>query len=193
MSHVFVSVVLLLTFASYGRGSTFSVLTETSAVSFLATGNPGFIRINGSGGKVRGIAEVSEKNKVLSGEFHVALDQLTTDMSLRDRHMKNNYLEIEKFPEAVLKFDDVSFELQSKDFNTELVGMLSLHGVTRPIKVQLQFRSPSSEVIHIEAKMNVILSDFEIKIPSFASVTVAKELDVQVALDAKPTVIGVTK
>jgi polyisoprenoid-binding protein YceI len=71
-----------------------------------------------------------------TSRFIVQLDSLTTDQSRRDRFFKNNTLQTQQFPTAVL----VVKELQglpavlptSGTMNLTIIGDFTVHGVTKP-------------------------------------------------------------
>lgn len=166
----------------------------SGTVTFLATGKPGFLRINGKGGQPAGQFTMdAARAKLLSGEIKVALDPLKTGISLRDRHMKENYLETQKYPDAVFQADPVAFKDGKLPATLELPGTLTLHGVTAPVTASLSITrkggSLDLETLDIEAVLETTLTTFKIKIPGYAGVTVADRVKVTVnftALPAKP-------
>src|SRR5918992_896095 len=60
---------------------------------------------------VKGEVTVAGPSQPLSGALQVDLQSLETGIGLRDRHMKNNYLEIEKGVEyAAARLEDIRVE-----------------------------------------------------------------------------------
>ena len=70
-------------------------------------------------------------------KFVAQLDTITTGSPDRDNHLKSpDFFEVEKYPE--LQF--VSDEMRKKDDSSyELLGDLTIRGVTRPIKFDVEF------------------------------------------------------
>ncbi len=114
--------------------------------------------------------------------FEVNLASLKTGINLRDKHMKEQYLETDKYPTAVFKMTGVSNASENvlKD-NTVIEftaqGDFTMHGVTKemsiPIAVkymkkseQTQARLPG-DLLQITAEFYLLLSDFHIKRPQF--------------------------
>lgn len=138
-------------------------------VTFRATGSPGFITIDGEG-KSPCQGSLESKGNMTSQRIVLDLRKLDTGISLRDRHMKDKYLEVKKHPEAILT--DFSTDGQGK-----FKGTLELHGVKKEIMGKYTLNGKD-----MDASFEVKLSDFEIKIPSFMGVTVAEIVTVKVKL-----------
>jgi polyisoprenoid-binding protein YceI len=154
------------------------VKPEASPVTFLATGKPGFLKINGEGAKLEGTGHV-EGGK-LTGAFDVNVDAFKTGIDLRDEHMKNKYLETGKFPKAHLvleavAIDPASTSEQEKDFT----GKLTIKGVEKPVsgKMTVTF---SGKQVKGEATFPVQIDEYPIEVPVYLGVTVAKSVDVKV-------------
>ncbi|MCZ2244207.1 YceI family protein, partial [Neisseria meningitidis] len=73
-----------------------SIALAENSVIFEGVGNPGFLTIEGKGGKVKSTMEV--KDRKTSGTFEVELKDFDTGLSLRNSHMKDKYLEVSKYP-----------------------------------------------------------------------------------------------
>src|SRR5579863_2237042 len=75
-------------------------LNVTGSSEFIATGKPGFIKIDGLGKGLTG--RLALTGNEVSGQATFPLATLDTGVGLRDKHMKDEYLEVQKFPEAKL-------------------------------------------------------------------------------------------
>ena len=82
--------------------------SQDSKVEFSAIGKPSMLKINGTGGKLKGRMEFQGLH--VRAACVVPLDSITTGIDLRDNHMKNKYLEIGKFPEASLTITELLLE-----------------------------------------------------------------------------------
>lgn len=151
-----------------GYSKTYQV---SGQASFNAQGNPGFVHITGDGAHVKGSAEEGADGKV-SGTFVVQLKDLTTGMSLRDEHMHTKYLQDSKWPEARLTLTPWPRSASASPFS----GQLSLHGQTHSV---VGVASVSADG-KLHANFTATLSDYGIDVPSWAGVTVAKDVTVDV-------------
>lgn len=169
--------------AAHPKESSFK-LTEGS-VTFLATGKPGFLRINGEGGRPIGhfIMDLAH-TKVTSGDVTVHLDAFETGLSTRDRHMKEKYLETKKFPDAIFTATALNFKNGKLPGETDLHGTLTLHGMTKPVTAKVKV-TPQNNTFAIEADFEIVLSEFSIKIPEYAGITVAEKVKVHTTFTAK--------
>lgn len=181
---------LTVAFLCYAVGA-FAQKIDLSAgakAEFDAIGKPAMINIKGTGAKAQGVLTVS--SGAANGDFSLNLKSFTTDMDLRDEHMKEKYLEVDKpgHETAKVKIDqkvNVPEIPQNGIWEPkELKGVLTLHGVTRevPITCRLTIKDyMASGVVSFKIKVQ----DFKIEIPSFAGVTMADEVDVKVFVNHK--------
>lgn len=96
-------------------------------VTFHAVG-PAGLKIEGSTTEL----DVSEDSE--SVMVTVALGNLQTGIDMRDRHMREKYLEVEKYPQARLIIARSSLKLPQPgaQLKSEAEGTLSLHGASGP-------------------------------------------------------------
>jgi polyisoprenoid-binding protein YceI len=149
---------------------------ELGTAKFEAVGNPGFLTIEGDKGSVTG--KYSKAGGKLSGSFDIDLNSLTTDMELRDGHMKEKYLETKKYPKATLTVENV---VLPKDGYFKFSGKLQLHGKTNPASGDCLLK----EAVNFECKFKVALTDYGIAIPEWKGVTVAKDVNIVVRVALK--------
>lgn len=146
-------------------------------VEFKAKGFPTFITISGKSPKVMGELNLNE-NKA-SGTFKLPLASLKTGMDLRDEHMTEKYLEVGKYPEATLTLKP--FDLKEEG---EAMGVLKLHNVEKTIPITYTSQRDGN-TIQVKTDFNLVLNDFEIDIPSFQGITVAKDIKLEVEFTAR--------
>ena len=118
------------------------------------------------------------------GALKVELQTLETGIGVRDRHMKDNYLEVAKGPEfATAIIDDIRVEkLEGK---TIFTGMLSLHGQKRRVTGAAELQEKDGK-IRVQAQFPVKVSEFEIPAPTYLGVGVKDEIQIKVSLMAVP-------
>jgi len=159
-------------------------LAKTAGQSnFLAIGNPSAIRIEGQGEAPEGELTATEQgmNWILSGSLKLDLKSYSTGIALRDRHMKEKYLEVEKFQNATLTIEALSVEKAALAKETEtsvpFTGTLNFHGISKPVAGNLMIKKVSAK-IQVSSKFQIKLSDYDVSIPSFAGIKVADSVEI---------------
>jgi len=165
------SLVLATLFASTGLSAKDYDIKKGpgNKVEWIAVGNPGVVKINGTGGWVEGKA--SDNAGMLSGEFSCQMDAFDTDMETRNKHMKEKYLEVSKFPISKLKLDPVKMSESGADFS----GDLTIKGVTKKVSGKLAVKAGK-----VSASFKMEMGKYPVGVPSWLGVTVAKDVDVVV-------------
>lgn len=151
-------------------------------VEFSAIGNPSALRIHGKGGSPKGSLALQEG--YLSGAVSFDLDSFDTGIELRNKHMKEKYLEVAKDATAVLVvqkqlFPGALYLDHGRITEVPLQGSLKLHGVEKPV---FATASVTREDARLEVKVDfdILLSDYNIITPGFAGITMAQTVKVHV-------------
>ena len=152
------------------------VETKKSGIEFTAKGRPALIAITGEAPFKMGSLTIEDDK--ISGSLTVALAMITTGIDLRDEHLKDKYLEVAKFPEAILVIEGVSVK------GDRFEGRLTLHGVEQKISGT---KEVNSDINTVNATFNIKLTDFKIAIPSFQGITVADVVTVTAKLNLQET------
>jgi polyisoprenoid-binding protein YceI len=164
-----------------------SVGVQPGRVEFDAVGWPSALKIHGKGEGLEGRLRVEGAG--VSGAIAFDLQSLSTGIALRDRHMKEKYLETARFPRATLTLSRVALEkVPATDrFGPVAVpfgGTLSLHGVEQPVTGEAKIaRSGSS--LTTTATFEINIKDFGIGVPSYMGITVAEKVQVRVGFPAQ--------
>jgi polyisoprenoid-binding protein YceI len=154
-------------------------------VEFNATGRPSALKIKGTGTQLKPQLELTQGK--LKGSVEFDLTSLETGLSLRDKHMKEKYLEVEKFPKSTFELNETPLpEALTQPGNgaespLPLKGKLTLHGVTREVDVTAT-ASKAEGVFKIQAQFDIKLTDYGISIPKFAGITVAEDVKLNISL-----------
>lgn len=113
--------------------------------------------------------------------FEVDLNALDTGIGLRNRHMRENYLETDQYPFAQYAG---SIAQVSRTSDTSLAvsvsGDMTIHGVKRSVQATLS-AGPNGQRYHIRGQFPVALPDYKIKIPKLMFMKISDT--VQVKLD----------
>jgi polyisoprenoid-binding protein YceI len=120
----------------------------------------------------------------IQGTLHVGFETLETGIGLRDRHMRGEYLQVERgedFSTATL----TDLRLEKLEGKTTFTGTLTLHGQSKPISgtAELQRRDRS---VRVQARFSMRMSEFQILIPAYLGIGVRDEIQVSVTLMAVP-------
>ncbi len=165
-----VTVIAAVLATSATSRATFSKAIEP-VVSFTAVG-PAGMKIQGTTPELD-VAE--EGDRVV---ISVRLDHLQTGIGLRDRHMKEKYLEVGQFPSARLSIQRSALKIgDGPSSGADVPATLTLHGKTRPVSVHYDAKKSGAE-ISVSGGFSVKMTDFGIAVPSYLGVTVKPDVDV---------------
>jgi polyisoprenoid-binding protein YceI len=162
------------------------VRPEAGNVEFLATGWPSALKIHGKGTGPDGTLTVTERS--VSGSVAVDLATLETGIGLRDRHLKEEYLQVGRYPQARLTLSrlDVAQVPDGAAFGGVAVpfeGTLLLHGVEKPVSGQARVSRHDARIT-VNAQFSIKLGDFGVDVPKYMGITVAEKVDVKTAFSA---------
>lgn len=170
-----VSIGLTLLVFAMSSPSSAALSNGESKVVFKATG-PGGLSFEGKSNS----ANLKENGNSIV--VSVKLDTLVTGIDLRDRHMKEKYLETGKYPTAVLEVDKTKLQLPTGNAVSATVdGRLTLHGVTRPVKVTYHADGDPKRA-KVDGTMRINMNEFKIEVPSYLGVTVKPNVEIAVKL-----------
>ena len=119
-------------------------------------------------------------------DFYLDLSTIKTGIALRDEHMRENYLEVDKFPFAEFfgtmtqAFDPNKQGLQP----VEVKGTFTVHGQSQEVTIT-GTAEVTSEGIEILASWPIQLSDYQIPIPKVLYYRLSN--DMILSLDAMMT------
>lgn len=118
--------------------------------------------------------------------LEVDLASLDTGIGLRNRHMRDNYLEVEEFPFATYQGSIASVEERpGGGARVTASGTFTVHGVPRERDVACDV-TPAGEGYRARCAFTVLLSDHDIEIPRVMFLKLANEIQVDVAFTVRP-------
>ena len=121
----------------------------------------------------------------VDGALLVKLDTLETGIGLRDRHMRDNYLEVGKgngYNTATLE----NIQIDKADGKGTFRAMLLLHGQKRAVTGTSTVHKRGDGTTHVDAEFPLKVSEFAIPKPTYLGVGVRDEIQVKVAFTAAP-------
>ncbi len=152
----------------------YSFKPTAGTVEFKTKGWPSLITIKGKGEGVTG--DLANTENKLSGTLTFNLDSLKTGIDLRDDHMKNNYLEVTKYPKATLTFKDASVSADLKGKVT-LKAVLKLHDVEKDVEVKAKLTN-KGDSLKVEGDLPIKITDYKIPVPNYKGITVAEKVSI---------------
>lgn len=176
------NVLVLLGLVSSASAETFDI--KSCKVTFETTGSPVLVKIQGSSKKPCVGKITVEGGAIKANEITMDLSELDTGIGLRNKHLRENYLHVEKFPKAIVKLTEainLATQLQGNAKKSEAFsGTLNLHGKDAPITKSEYIFDGSKKVT---AKFSVNLNDHGVDYPSFMGVKVVDVVHLTVAIE----------
>lgn len=117
--------------------------------------------------------------------FEVDLETLDTGIGLRNRHMRENYLETEIFRYAF--FDGVfnSAELVSEnEYNVTVFGRINIHGIEKEISISGNLIKNRKQ-LSIETSFEISLTDFQIDVPELMFMKINENIKIECKIFTK--------
>ena len=114
--------------------------------------------------------------------FQVPIKGFMFKNSLMQEHFNENYLESDIYPKSIFKgmitnWSNITVGDSAQNIN--LVGDLTIHGITKKIKNSGSIQFEDDNLIG-KCKFNVFLSDYNIKIPKIVRKNIAEEIEISV-------------
>lgn len=122
--------------------------------------------------------------RTLDGSLAVDLRTLDTGIGLRNEHLRENYLEVEKGPQfemATLSAIGLGgLDPNAPEGRGTFTGSLTLHGVTQPVTGQVEVRQTGAG-LRVKASFPVALMAYGIPKPRYLGIGVKDTVVVEVA------------
>jgi len=126
------------------------------------------------------VAPPSDPSGAVSGALEVKLDTLSTGIGLRDRHLRESYLEVTKGAGyAVAVLDNI--RIDKAEGKGSFRGTLTLHGQKREVVGTTTVQKKDGQV-RVSAEFPIKVSEFQITKPTYLGIGVKDEIQVKVSL-----------
>jgi len=133
---------------------------------------------------VRGELTTGAEGQALLGALTVDLQTLRTGIGLRDRHMKENYLEVQRGATfAAARLEEI--RVAAMEGKTTFRGQLTLHGEQKEVTGTAVIK-PNGQGYRVEATFPVKLDALAIPDPTYLGVGVKDEVQVRVNFSVAP-------
>jgi polyisoprenoid-binding protein YceI len=140
---------------------------------------PGGFKLKGTTHAV----DLADDGTTLSVVVH--LGRLETGIGLRDKHMREKYLQVDQFADAVLRVPWASVHLpeDGQRVQGQTTGTMELHGKSKEVGFSYSIvRTGSSYAVTGSLPLN--MNDFGITVPSYMGLTVQPEVVATCSLSA---------
>lgn len=178
--NLIVMALVLLTSVSYAQGKFY---TKTGKISFYSKAP---------------LEEIEGKNKTVTAvidsktgaiQFAVQIKGFEFQKQLMQQHFNENYMESDKYPKAEFKgtITNNSEINYSKDgsYTAKVKGKLTIHGVTKDVETTGTVKVNGGK-IDANSSFNVLISDYNIKIPSIVKDKVSNSIKITVDCNLEP-------
>lgn len=110
--------------------------------------------------------------------FEVQLVTFSTGIGKRDRDMREDVLETDKFPVASFSGEFTKVEQKGNTFNVVVNGEMSLHGYTKKMEIRAIVVLEKG-VMNVKSDFSIFLNDYNIDAPDLlAFIKVAQEIKI---------------
>jgi polyisoprenoid-binding protein YceI len=149
-------------------------VTKEGKVIFLSKAS--LSEFTGESAQLNGLINL-EKNLL---DFYIDINTLKTGIGLRDRHMRENYLETKKYPFAEFtgKMKPIPESFNGQKTEVTARGVFKIHGVEKEIEVKGFLTRINQDQLSLEASFKVLLSEYNIDIPKVMFYELAEEQEV---------------
>lgn len=169
---------------SAAHAATTRFVVDPSSVSVRFVSTASIETVVGKTTQLRGWLQLDPQQLgTATAEFAVPLAALQTGNRLRDREMREDYLETGKFAEArfVLRRLSGAKSVPSGGVaHLEAQGTFSVHGISRAITVPVKLNSQAANRLTLEAHFPIRLSDYGIERPQFILLRLADTVQLTV-------------
>jgi polyisoprenoid-binding protein YceI len=144
--------------------------TGSSDASFIAKGPIGFKLV----GRTQ---ELNLQDAGSTVKIIVPLTHLETGIDLRDQHMRDKCLEVQKYPDAVLEvsWSAITLPEDGKSVSGKAQGKMTLHGKTRDVSFTYAVKRTGSRYA-ASGSVTLDIRPFDIHVPSYLGMTVKPDI-----------------
>ena len=144
------------------------------------------------------LEDIEGKNKTVTAvldsksgamQFAVQMKGFEFEKQLMEQHFNENYVESDKYPKAEFKGAisnnaDINY---SKDgtYTAKIKGKLTIHGITKDVETTGTLKINGGK-IDANSTFNVLISDYNIKIPAVVKDKVSNTIKITVDCDLEP-------
>ncbi len=164
-----------------------TAVVAQAQLSAAGTPEVRFVAVGPVGMKIEG--KTSDLKVVDSGKaitVDVPLSHLQTGIGLRDRHMRDKYLQVDKYPDAKLTVQRSALRLPADGatLDADASGKFTLHGHTKDVTFHYSAHRTGASY-SVSGRVHVDMRDYGVEVPSYLGVTVKPGVAVNVRFNAR--------
>jgi polyisoprenoid-binding protein YceI len=178
-----ITILILIAMVCHENSIAQKFVTKTGLIRFYS--DAPLEKIEATNRQVNAALDLSTGNFV----FKVVMKSFQFEKALMQEHFNENYVESDKYPNAtfsgmVSNFKDIDVK---KDGAIAIMveGKMTMHGVTKSIKEKGTFEIRQGKIAG-KAKFNLLLSDFNIKIPTAVVKNISETVEITVDVLLEP-------
>ena len=120
--------------------------------------------------------------------FTLPLASLKTGIELRDTHMREKYLQVDKYPNAVLEvaWSAIKLPEAGQTVTQTVPGKMTLHGQTKDVSVTYTVKR-TGDVYEASGKLPLNFKDYGVDVPNYLGVTVKPDIETLTTFSFKKT------
>ena len=114
--------------------------------------------------------------------FLIPINTFQFEKKLMQEHFNENYMESEKYPNALFQGKLLNYEVGKKGAQTvQAKGEMTIHGVKRDVTVEGTIEEKGGKLL-LNAKFPVAVADYKVKIPKVVFYNIAEVVEVTLNL-----------
>jgi polyisoprenoid-binding protein YceI len=115
----------------------------------------------------------------------VALATLRTGVPSRDKVMREQHLEVQKYPAALLTVPLAAIRRPGAgvEITTQTKGSMTLHGRTRDVNVHYTVKRTTANKYAVRSTSRIDMRDFGIAVPTWQGTALQPEVDLTIAFE----------
>lgn len=139
------------------------------------------------------VEDISAENKnskavfdAQSGEvaFLVPISDFEFRKTLMKEHFNENYLESEKYPNAVFKGRIEGIDMEKGQGTALAKGTFTIHGVSKEVEIPGRY-SMKEDLLILESIFWIVLEEYDIEIPRLVFQNIAEKVEVTIKFELK--------
>ncbi len=120
-------------------------------------------------------------------QVKIAMTAFQFESPLMQEHFNENYVESEKFPNAIFKgkINEKIDWTKDGENKVTVTGKITIHGVEKDLTINGTITIKDGQVI-ISTKFNIHIADFNIKVPSLYVANIAEDIETKLNATLEP-------
>lgn len=126
------------------------------------------------------------RDKLENSEFYFEVDlaSFDTGIGLRNRHMRENYLETEKYPYATFTGKLIKAESVKDTISVTASGVFELHGIKNPVEIDVSIVEANGGYF-AKSRFEVRLEDYNIERPKMMLLKIGEIIRIELSFFVK--------